>query len=361
MTDGRGGVYFGYKVILKSNPANSELFSPVIFKFQVCSANVSQLLLQIRFSPPMPMSSRSPMSDVIFSIEIMHAAVFIRYLRCVERFALYYLSTYFLTMNAGILRGIIIIATLWVRVSSIAINNTDIVFGVVARTYNNTNVYASSLTWMKCTVSTHVYYTENELNGVDFVRVLSDLKSKFPDKPWYVVIDDDAFVNVDNLLTLLHEPNQRKVYMGAHHCSGPNFQCRTGKIKDIYGGWVNGGAGMVFSNALVTSMDLDTCINHYTNNWNYSPPAADVVVACCVADNWPTGRITHHQGFYYEKQKHHCECKEFGCTGMSDAKDDISYHHLNAFEIMKYYAAPAQHKETCPDSDTHVVKHIKLI
>lgn len=60
-------------------------------------------------------------------------------------------------------------------------------------------------------------------------------------------------------------------------------------IMDTLHGWVNGGAGIVMSRALALLLDTGQCINYYRSNWKYHQNAADVVIACCVADYWQVG------------------------------------------------------------------------
>ena len=106
--------------------------------------------------------------------------------------------------------------------------------------------------------------------------------------------------------------------------------------------------------ALVSTMDVDRCLSHYSTKWRYTPPAADVALACCVADNWRSGRITHHEGFYRERKNYECECypdprnrrKKF-CTGTKNKKLRLTHHHLGARDIVKYFE---EHLRENPDA-----------
>jgi hypothetical protein len=53
-------------------------------------------------------------------------------------------------------------------------------------------------------------------------------------------------------------------------------------------GWINGGAGVVLSRAMVERMVMSECLHRYAWRWRRtSLSGADVVLACCVADADP--------------------------------------------------------------------------
>ena len=236
-----------------------------------------------------------------------------------------------------------------VRSSTLQCNGlhiADVVFAVLARRSNDPRAKAALKSWLRHVPYAKVFLNNRGLLGADFIRALLKAKRAFPGKAWYVIIDEDASVMLKNFLCVLAKErgDANKVYMGAHHCQGPNFRCRTGGIRSMYNGWVNGGAGMVLSGALVSSMNLPTCLSHYTNKWRYRPPAADVALACCVADNWRGGRITHHEGFYRERKNYECECypnprnrRQRYCTGTKDKSKRVTHHHLGARDIVRYF------------------------
>jgi len=222
----------------------------------------------------------------------------------------------------------------------------DVAFAVLARRSNDPRARAALKSWLRHVPHAKVYENNRSLLGADFIKALLKVRRAFPKMAWYIIIDEDASVMLQNLLCVLGPQNgaQTKVYTGAHHCQGPNFRCRTGGIRSMYNGWVNGGAGMVLSGALVASMDLPLCMSHYSRNWRYRPPAADVALACCVADNWRSGRITHHEGFYRERKNYECECypdarnrRTKYCTGTKDKKKRLTHHHLGATDIVRYF------------------------
>jgi len=53
-------------------------------------------------------------------------------------------------------------------------------------------------------------------------------------------------------------------------------------------GWINGGAGVVLSRAMVERMVMSECLHRYAWRWRRTRlSGADVVLACCVADADP--------------------------------------------------------------------------
>lgn len=145
--------------------------------------------------------------------------------------------------------------------------------------------------------STHLDKRNKRVNRPeDFVVALNRLKQQFPQAKWFYLSDEDTFVHVPHLMRLLgSQPHTSPAYIGTHNCRGEGFTCQHNiPIMRSLRGWLNGGAGVVMSRALVDKMDAGTCQAYYSNhrNWPYGQIAADVVLACCVADFWPSGRIT---------------------------------------------------------------------
>jgi len=99
----------------------------------------------------------------------------------------------------------------------------------------------------------------------------------------YLLVHDDTFVFPLSVLCELR-PNNFKVpwYVGSTHCTGPNFRCQHRNIKfdgdgnkpeANFGGWINGGAGVVLSQKAVQNLDLQQCIRYYNQVRTLSCPA----------------------------------------------------------------------------------------
>ncbi|KAJ3244571.1 hypothetical protein HDU78_010781 [Chytriomyces hyalinus] len=112
----------------------------------------------------------------------------------------------------------------------------------------------------------------------------------YPDAHWYMMIDDDTYIFLDNLMehlsTVDHETpiyaGRANAFIGCdnvqHHGDGPAF--------------AHGGSGIVISNAAMKLLigNYDDCMQRYSSCW-----AGDVRVGLCFRDL--KVRITTHIGF----------------------------------------------------------------
>jgi hypothetical protein len=86
-------------------------------------------------------------------------------------------------------------------------------------------------------------------------------------------------------------------------------------------GWINGGAGVVLSRAMVKRMVMSECLHRYAWRWRRtSLSGADVVLACCVADVDPivsTGDNTrvHLPGCVFPLTHSECDCSSSARQG----------------------------------------------
>lgn len=70
----------------------------------------------------------------------------------------------------------------------------------------------------------------------DYLKILALLKKDYPGKSWYILIHDDSYIFVKNLLCDLAKKKEGELHLtGATHCLGPNFKCRAGGVKYLDG------------------------------------------------------------------------------------------------------------------------------
>eukprot|EP00958_Prasinococcus_capsulatus_P019848 scaffold2514_cov373-Prasinococcus_capsulatus_cf.AAC.9 len=250
-------------------------------------------------------------------------------------------------------------------------------------------VGALSGSWLKLFKHSMVFTKKAGARTTDYIVLAAQLQKIYPDKKWYIMAHDDSYLFAYNLLCELADKEHKEpIYTGATHCKGPNFACRAGGVKYLsqdgkytvkqrgdtttvlkpqkrfsggysgLGGWINGGAGVVLSGALVQQVDFVDCVEHYSKaeNWPYDRPvslslpaqASDVVLACCVADYG--GTRLHSAGFTAGRPGfHECQCDNGSggkakpgtgpkCSLRKDVMDRrISYHHLNAGDLTELY------------------------
>eukprot|EP00899_Mesostigma_viride_P025569 jgi/Mesvir1/6197/Mv00881-RA.2 len=225
-------------------------------------------------------------------------------------------------------------------------------------------IEALQRTWLQW-MSHAVVFTKTEGGKrADYLVLLDKLRAAFPKKKWYLLVHDDTYIYVRRLLCYLDTlKHHDAVYTGMTHCCGPNFKCSSGPVKGFLGkpgevppenrglgGWLNGGAGVVLSGALVNRMNLKECQRYYEANWRYDLPATDVVLACCVQDSG--GERVHGKGFTAGKPGFaECQCNgtpEGGLPRKGDPpscslpanaspKLRISWHHVKPADFDELY------------------------
>ena len=212
---------------------------------------------------------------------------------------------------------------------------------------NSREIYATlRKNWIRHFPNTLMYvkHRKGSYKG-DYLKILTQLKKNFSPRKikWYVF--------AANMLTFLasYDPKTNNgLIIGSTHCKGQNFKCKSGAIFDSGGGkgewlgWTTGGAGIVLSSKAATKLQIKSCLKHYTNTnkWNYTMPAADVIMSCCSKDSGL--EKVHNAGFVNGLPGHHeCQCQSKGrplCTlsgnslrGASDAlfRRRLTYHHVS--------------------------------
>ncbi|GFZ13267.1 fringe-like protein [Actinidia rufa] len=133
---------------------------------------------------------------------------------------------------------------------------------------------------------------------------------------WYIMMDDDTIIFVDNLVDALAKYDHRKYfYIGA------NSECISSNMLNSFQ-MAFGGAGYALSYPLVEALanNFEICIKRYPTLYG-----SDHVLQSCVADLGVS--ITQEKGFH-QMDLHH------DITGFLSSHPQsplLSLHHLNAF------------------------------
>lgn len=237
------------------------------------------------------------------------------------------------------------------RVNSRSVSISDlrnrVAFVVVTKSATESRFQAQLATWLRTASAVTVFETNAELEGVTFIKAFASARTTFRHSQilWYVLIDDDGYVDVAHLEDILTARGQESpTYMGLHHCQGVDFLCKHGKVKQVLHGWVNGGAGIIFNKAMMDKIDWNASITHYARNWPYKPVASDVAVACTVVDaahvHNSTVHIQHVDSMFFGSQvKDECECSIEGekfCSRANTTKP-VSLHHLAPRDMLERF------------------------
>ncbi|KAI9225048.1 hypothetical protein BC828DRAFT_135660 [Blastocladiella britannica] len=118
-----------------------------------------------------------------------------------------------------------------------------------------------------------------KLDAHKFIPTIRHLRTRFPNASWFVILDDDAYVYMDNLHARLSklDPNV------PHYIGAPNIFAGCDGVRKFGEGpaFAHGGAGIYMSRAAVDGVMrvLDRCIVKYHDCW-----AGDIRVALCMRD-----------------------------------------------------------------------------
>ncbi|KAJ3364172.1 hypothetical protein GGF32_002552 [Allomyces javanicus] len=159
-----------------------------------------------------------------------------------------------------------------------------------------------------------------------FLPGLMAMHEAYPDAPWYIFVDDDSYLVMENLhfhLTKL-DP-QTPYYFGQAFLAGP---CPGGISYKDHIVFAHGGAGIVLSNAgmKVLAKHADQCMVSYKTCW-----AGDVRVGHCMRDaGLPYKDVT--EGNVFHNVAPHWTSYEFPMH--EPCKRPVSWHHLTPYSSM---------------------------
>jgi len=224
---------------------------------------------------------------------------------------------------------------------------------VVTSTLGDLKLNSQINTWLPLVPNVLVFETGGLLSGSSFIEAFLNLTERFQhsELEWFILVDDDTYIDVKMLENLLKQSlSTDPLYMGLHHCQGPNFECRRGFVKDSLAGWINGGAGIILNRAIVKRIDWAVSSQYYSRNWSYKPVAADVAVACAIQDfvfHEPGSErrfnMTHVSSMHYHPKKvSECECILQNNSFCTDSTlPIISLHHMKHAEMEQVHSSLA--------------------
>ncbi|KAJ3067192.1 hypothetical protein HDU98_009607 [Podochytrium sp. JEL0797] len=118
-----------------------------------------------------------------------------------------------------------------------------------------------------------------EMDAHKFLPGFQMLYSRFPDSEWFIMIDDDAYVFLENYSTFLKTLNPKKPY----YIGQGNIFAGCGGVQNFGDGptFAHGGVGIVVSRGAMKMMAdiVNQCIMEYQEC-----PAGDVRVGLCMRD-----------------------------------------------------------------------------
>lgn len=152
---------------------------------------------------------------------------------------------------------------------------------------------------------------------------MKELYNRFPDADWYIMIDDDTYVFMDNLKTALnkYDPNE-PYYLGA----ATNFIGCDGITEwgtSPY--FAHGGSGIVVSKGALKRMIplTEKCIAKYDECW-----AGDIRLGLCLRD---AGVLVKNGGYFSPDAPTNHFNFSFPCA------TPRTFHHLLPEQIQKLY------------------------
>lgn len=158
------------------------------------------------------------------------------------------------------------------------------------------------------------------------------LYQKFPNAEWFVMIDDDTYVFLDNLQTFLkkHDPNKNHYFGSANMFEGCDGVSVLGEGGPLF---AHGGSGIVLSrNALKTMMGIvEKCIIKYKNCW-----AGDIRLALCLRD---AGILVEDSRLFHGNPPSENMNFDDPCI------KPITFHHLHINQIQELYKLEVETKK----------------
>ncbi|KNE55148.1 hypothetical protein AMAG_01071 [Allomyces macrogynus ATCC 38327] len=155
---------------------------------------------------------------------------------------------------------------------------------------------------------------------------------KYPHAKWYLILDDDTYMFMENLhLILAHLDGDQVYYFGKYYPSGG---CPGGVVWPDGPVFAHGGGGIVMSRAALTQMlgVADSCIVKYRDCF-----AGDIRLAQCMRDAGIKFHATVAPDLFHNVAPH---VANFGGYEQGTAcRRVVSFHHLTPHAMMRLYAA----------------------
>ncbi|KAJ3372263.1 hypothetical protein GGF31_002121 [Allomyces arbusculus] len=155
---------------------------------------------------------------------------------------------------------------------------------------------------------------------------------RYPNAKWYLILDDDTYMFMENLHVILDQLDGDQVYyFGKYYPSGG---CPGGTVWPDGPVFAHGGGGIVMSRAALTQMlgVADSCIVKYRDCF-----AGDIRLAQCMRDAGIQFHATVAPDLFHNVAPH---VANFGGYEQGTAcRRVVSFHHLTPHAMMRLYAA----------------------
>ncbi|KAI9141771.1 hypothetical protein BKA69DRAFT_1028188 [Paraphysoderma sedebokerense] len=163
-----------------------------------------------------------------------------------------------------------------------------------------------------------------KLDAHKFLSGYRQLYLKFPDAKWYIMIDDDSYVFMENLHYYLQKLDPSKPY----YIGSPTSFVGCDGVNNFGDGpeFAHGGSVIVISAGAMTEMikNVDNCIIRYKDCW-----AGDIRVALCLRDSGILLNKSTYNGHPPNYRDHH--------YGNAPCRQPISFHHLRPEAMQKLW------------------------
>ncbi|KAJ3353889.1 hypothetical protein GGF32_002747 [Allomyces javanicus] len=155
---------------------------------------------------------------------------------------------------------------------------------------------------------------------------------QYPNAKWYLILDDDTYMFMENLHLILDQLDGDQVYyFGKYYPSGG---CPGGVVWPDGPVFAHGGGGIVMSRAALTQMlsVADSCMVKYRDCF-----AGDIRLAQCMRDAGIKFHATVAPDLFHNVAPH---VANFGGYDQGTAcRRVVSFHHLTPHAMMRLYAA----------------------
>ena len=184
-----------------------------------------------------------------------------------------------------------------------------------------------------------------------------ELWKRFPEKDWYLMIDDDTYLLLDNLLNFLEGLDPKEpIYMGA-----PHIQVGCDGIKDYNDSlpFAQGGSGIIISyGAMKKAQHIwDHCMEKYKKCWG-----GDIRISVCMRDAGVSMKVKKGHGRFNEDPN----TKGHNMASKPACHQPVSFHHVTPKQMQFLYSIEKERQGNLRYSDlfsadiTRRINEIKL-
>jgi len=153
------------------------------------------------------------------------------------------------------------------------------------------------------------------------------MRDVYPNKKWYIMIDDDTYIHLGNLLEhLSHYDPEEDYYMG-----GPRLFKNCGGVKEYSYAFAHGGSGIVISSSAMKKLydGTPSCYEALKTCW-----AGDIMIGVCFHDHLNVSMKEMFNLFHGETPYG----IGWNAWPYSPCERPLTFHHLLPQQISKLHA-----------------------